>query len=129
MPDPNQGIASSATGEPLVYRPVSLLAIVGACLGGLYTALVLLTTIVALINGTPYFLRGWLVILVLGGVVLSLLAMWQIRQSEGTLAGQAVARWGLWLSLVPGLGYEAYRYATGWALTQQANDFLMLKSD
>src|SRR5262249_21378188 len=54
-------------------------------------------------------------------------AQWEIRKSEGTRAGTTLARWGLWMSVVAGLGYFAYDKATELALTQQANNFLLVE--
>src|SRR5262249_12784564 len=56
---------------------------------------------------------------------LSLLGQRHIKNSEGTRAGLPLARWGFWLCLVTGLGYVAYSYVTGLALTSQANAFLL----
>src|SRR5262249_53050319 len=42
---------------------------------------------------------------------------------EGTLAGAALARWGLLLSAFVGLGYFAYEWAVSAAISQQADTF------
>lgn len=119
----------TVTGEPLVYRPISGLALVGFVLACLFALILALTTVVALSRGEPLFLWTGILGLALGGAVLSLLGMWHIRSSEGTRAGMTLARWGLWLSGFLGLTYFAYYYVTGMAITKQANDFLMVAAD
>src|SRR5438046_426587 len=109
------------TGE-IEYRPVSLLALAGFALASVFAGLVLLSTLVALIQGVPLFLSGWAMALALAGAAISFLALWHIRNAEGTLAGAALARWGLWLSILLGASYFVYAYVTGLALTTQAND-------
>ena len=63
------------------------------------------------------------------GIVFSLIGQKQIQNSEGTRAGAKLARLGIWLSLLSGLGYLSYYYVTGLALQSQANAFLMEKSE
>src|SRR5262245_44036996 len=114
-----------AASEPEVYRPLSLAAVGGFSMSVLCAGLVVLTTVVALLKGAPLFLANWLVTaLAASGVLLSWIGILAVRYSEGTRAGAALARYGIWLSVVPGLGYLAYSFFTGLALTQQANDFL-----
>src|SRR5262249_4357859 len=112
-----------------VYRPLSVPAVAGLCFSALYAALLLVTTVVALFKGAPFFLPWWLILVAIAGAVLSYFGLRHINQSEGTRAGAAVARAGLWLSIVPGLGYTAYSYFTGLALTQQANRFVTEAAD
>jgi hypothetical protein len=121
-----------AVGQPATYRPLSLLAVVGAGLGGLYTLGIVLAGLVAFFRGEPCLLTGWLALfsagLPIAGAVLSVLGLLQIQRSEGTLAGEKAARWGLLLSLLVGLGYWAYLgttyYAIGREAEQFSNDFL-----
>jgi len=115
--------------ELRIYRPVSMLAIAGVVLAGIYVALVVIVAAVGFFQSTPVFLPGWTLLLAIAAAGLSLLAQWQIRESEGTRAGQTLARWGLALSVFAGLGYAAYQYFTGLALIQQANNFLMVRED
>jgi hypothetical protein len=112
-------------GEPLVYRPLSGLAIASVVLSGLFALALLAAGVAALVRSSPPLMSTWVLLLPTAGVVLSLAAQWRIRRSEGTLAGAALARWGLWLGLLAGLGYVAYYLATGLAVQQQANHFLM----
>jgi len=112
-----------------VYRPVSGLAIAGLTFSALYTGMVLVSAVAALIQGAPFFLAGWMVLVAILGACLSVLAMWQIRQAEGTRAGLKVAQWGLWLSVLSGLGYTAYATATAAAVKEQANHFLTVAGE
>ena len=115
---------ASQPAEPLVYRPISGLAIAGITLAGLYTFFVVISTAVALIQGIPFFLPKWFLVLAVGGAGFSIAAIRQIQNSEGTRAGMKLARAGLWISIFVGLGYTAYDNVTGLALRQQAHDFL-----
>ncbi len=127
MEELNLPATTNPAGELPVYRPVSGLAIAGLVLAGLFAGLVVLSAGVALAQGAPMFFPDWIVILPLGGAGLSFLAQKNIRDSEGTRAGLGLTRWGIGLSVFAGLGYFAYQYFTGLALTQQANEFLMVQ--
>jgi hypothetical protein len=127
MSQPTSPAAAERPAEPLVYRPVSGLAIAGFILSALYAALVVFTAVVALIRREPFFLPTWMHALAAGGVVLSFLALRQIRVSEGTRAGTPLARWGLWLSVLCGLGTVVFSGFTGLAVRTQANSFLTEK--
>jgi hypothetical protein len=117
-------VTSPGPGEVEVYRPISGLAIAGLGFSIAYTALVVISALVALIQGAPLFLAGWMVFLAVLGACLSAGAIWRIRSSEGTRAGLKVAQWGLWLSIISGLGYTAYTSATAAAVKEQAKQFL-----
>jgi hypothetical protein len=119
-----------ATRQPaeLVYRPISGLALAGFVLGCLFTAMVVLSTLVALAQGLPVFLPGWSLGLAAGAAAICFLAQYRIHNAEGTLAGLALARWGLWLSVLLGVSYFVYTWVTGLALAKQADDFLMINS-
>ena len=127
MPDPTSPVAPERPAEPLVYRPVSGLAIAGLAFAGLYTVLALVSVMIAFLKREPFFLPGWTLVLAGAGGILSFLAMWQIRTSEGTRAGLTLARWGLWLCVLCGLGSVTYALFTGIAIRQQANRFLLDK--
>jgi hypothetical protein len=127
MPEPTSPVAAERPAEPLVYRPVSGLAIAGFIFAALFTGLVLLSVLVALVRRESFYLQTWMYPLALAGGVLSFLALRQIRASEGTRAGTPLARLGLWLSILCGLGSGIFSWVTGLALRQQANRFLMEK--
>jgi hypothetical protein len=109
------------------YRPLSGLAIAGLGLALLFATIIVAYGLVGLFSGMPILLGNWhlFLLLPLAGAVLSFLAQWQIRNSEGTRAGQGLATWGLWLSVLFGLGYGAYAVATNLAVQWQAEDFLL----
>jgi hypothetical protein len=125
MSDPSPLVAPPRPDDLQVYRPLSGLAIAGLALALLYVSLVLISSVAGLVQGAPFYWPGWMVLLAIAGAGLSLLALRQIRRSEGTRAGAKVAQWGLGLSVVAGLGYTAYDFATSVAVKQQANRFLM----
>jgi hypothetical protein len=123
MADP---VASSPpAGESLAYRPLSGYALVGFALSAFFAVLVMVSTGVALSQGVPFFFPFWVILLAVARLIVSLLGQQQIRNSEGTRAGLGMARAGIWLSIFAGLGYFAYYYVTGLALTSQANAFLL----
>jgi hypothetical protein len=113
--------------EPVIYRPLSGFAVTSLVFAGLYALLVVLSAVVALIKGEPFYLPTWLLGLPIAGIILSLLAYRQIRNSEDTRAGTTLAKWGLWLSALCGLGYLTYSIFTGLAVQAQANRFLVEK--
>jgi hypothetical protein len=121
------GAPPVAAEQPLVYRPLSMLAIFSVVAGGLYTALILITGCAALMQGTPIYLPTWALAVPLGGALLAFAAGWRIRGSEGTLAGMPLANWGWWLSIISGLGYAAFYGATALAVQQQADHFLRVE--
>ena len=115
--------------EPLVYQPISGWAIAGFGAGALFAFLVLIATLVALTQGAPMFFPVWIVGLAIVGVILSVIGLRHVQNSEGTRAGAKLARAGIWLSLVSGLSYLSYYFVTGLALQSQANAFVMEKTD
>jgi hypothetical protein len=126
-PEPSSPVAAERPAEPLVYRPVSGPAIAGLIFAALYAAIVLFSVVLAFVRREPFFLPNWMLVLPIGGGVLSFLALRQIRASEGTRAGAPLARWGLWLSVLFGLGSATFSLFTGLAVRQQANRFLTEK--
>src|SRR5262249_37684690 len=112
-PEPTSPVAPERPAEPLVYRPVSGLAIAGLIFAALYAAIVLFSVVLAFVRRQPFFLPGWMLTLAIAGAVLSFLALRQIRTSEGTRAGVPLARWGLWLSALFGVGSFTFALFTG----------------
>jgi hypothetical protein len=120
-------VAAERPAEPLVYRPISGPALAGLIFAALYAAIVLFSVVLAFVRREPFFLPGWMLTLAVAGAVLSFLGLRQIRASEGTRAGTPLARWGLWLSVLFGLGSVTFSFFTGLAVRQQANRFLTEK--
>jgi hypothetical protein len=125
MSDPSAGPpsvpASPAVAEPAAYRPLSLLAVVGLGLAGAYAAVVVLGGLVALLQGNPWLMPFWTILFPIAAAVLSLLGLLRVQRSEGTLAGEKAATWGLLLSALVGLSYWAYVGATYFAITREAS--------
>ncbi|HZZ79521.1 MAG TPA: hypothetical protein VFE62_13450 [Gemmataceae bacterium] len=121
--------APMTTEQPLAYNPISGWAVAGCIVGGLFAVLVAVCTVLALLQGAPLFFPLWILVIALAGIVLSLIGQWHVQSSDGTRVGAGLARIGLWLSLVSGLSYLSYSFVTGLALANQANDFMMEKSD
>jgi hypothetical protein len=108
---------------PLVYQRISGFAIAGLIVAVAYALSVAVAGYMGVRSQTPILLPMGLQPLPLLAVVLSLVAMFLIRRSEGTLAGLQLAKIGFWLSVVFGLGYWAYYAATYIAVCQQADTF------
>lgn len=111
--------------EAVTYRPLSGLAVAGFGLAVVFGIVVLFGGTLAWFRGNPFLLPSFLLVLPLAGAILSLLGQGQIRHSEGTRAGMELARWGLAVAVLSGMGYFVYAWFTGLALTQQAHAFLM----
>jgi hypothetical protein len=120
---PTPAPASPKVAEPAPYRPLSILAIVGLALAAAYVAAVVLIGGFDLLHGEPLQLHLFWSLLPVGGVVASVLALMRIKRSEGTLAGEKAARWGLLLSVLVGLSYWAYVGATWYAISREASQF------
>jgi hypothetical protein len=111
------------SAKPVAYRPLSLIAVAGCGLAGLYTAFVLIGGLVNFLRGTPWLQHPSLVLIPIVAAVLSIVGLVTIQRSEGTLAGEKAARWGLALSILVGLGYWAYYGATYVAIGREADGF------
>ena len=113
----------------VVYRPLSALAVTGFALSCLFGGVVLLSAAIAVFQGAPFFFPNWTLFLAAAGFVVSWCGLSDVRNSEGTKAGQKLATYGMWISLICGIGYFAYSYSTGLALSKQAMDFLLNDQD
>jgi hypothetical protein len=111
--------------EPVFYRRMSGFAIAGFVAGAFFTVYILIEAAVGFRSGDPVLLSPLMQAIPIAGIVLSLIALLAISRSEGTLGGRGLAVWGVWLSLVVGLGYIAYYGATYAAVRQQADDFVV----
>lgn len=117
------------TAEHLDYRPISPWAVAGFSLGLFFALVVLGSFLFAVYSGAPFYLPGWVVVLALVGAAVSFAAERMVRASEGSRAGETLARWGMWLGVFSGLGYFAFSYFTLLALSNQAHAFLMTKDE
>lgn len=105
------------------YRPLSLLALSGFGTAAVYAVVVLLLALVAFRSGKPLILGAWVWFVPLLAGWDCAVAWLRIARSEGTLAGGALARWGLLLAGFVSLSYGAYYVAVNLALRQQAEQF------
>lgn len=113
----------------VVYRPLSTMALVGFGISCLFGGVVVLSTLIAVAQGAAFFFSNWILLLALAAFLISWSGLNEVRNSEGTKAGQKLATWGMWISLVTGCGYFSYSYSTGLALSRQAFRFLMIAED
>jgi hypothetical protein len=105
------------------YIPLSLLAVAGAVVAGLYAAVVVVGGLIALLRGEPWLLPGWSAVFPIAGAGLSLAGLMRVRRSDGTVGGGKLARGGLLLSVLAGAGYWAYAAALLLALARQGEAF------
>ncbi len=114
---PSQRQTTNDTG----YRRISSFAIGGLAVGLLFVLFLLLQVGAGLLTHSTVLMPLWLEAFAVLGVVLSLMGLRAISQSDGTLAGVKIAKAGIWISLVAGLGYGSYYMATYMAVRQQAD--------
>jgi hypothetical protein len=105
------------------------MALVGFGMSCLFGGIVVLSTVMAMIQGAAFFFSNWVLLLALAAFLVSWWGLNDVRGSEGTKAGQKLATSGMWISLVTGCGYFAYSYFTGLALSQQAFAFFLTAED
>ncbi len=120
MPDSQ----SKPTAQSLDYDPLAKLHKMSTTAGlgsGDYVA-VNITAVVSALFGLASMLArasNALLVIPLVGVICGILALWQIRKSNGTQTGQGVAAIGLLLSI--GIG--------GWVIASQATDYFSTRAD
>jgi hypothetical protein len=122
-PAPGSSVPALDAGEPTAaetYRPLSLLALLGFGIAALYAVVVLIGAAVALFGRTPWLMPGWTFALPVAALFVCWVAGTRIRDSEGSLSGQAFATWGIRLTILVVLTYGAYYTATFFAIRGQA---------
>jgi hypothetical protein len=107
------------------YQQISGFAIAGLVVGVVFVGFLLLQVVMGMLSHSVVLMPLWLEFFAALGAGLSALGIRYIRSSGGTLAGIRIAKTGLWLSLVAGLGYGSYYGATYLAVRQQANTFVL----
>ena len=110
------------TAAPEMYRPLSLLALIGFGLAVVYALIVVVGAAIALYGRTPWLMKSWTFLLPLTALVVCWAARTRIRNSENTLSGLAFTTWGFRLTISIGLTYSAYYAATFFAVRGQAVD-------
>jgi hypothetical protein len=126
MTDPTERgspIRGDVPAEALVYRPISVQAIVALAIAGLYGVVVLLGFLAATLAGSPWQMSAWTLLVPFLAVVLALTARARIRSSEGTLAGTALTGWGATLAVIFALIYISHATATYLVLRHQSDTF------
>jgi hypothetical protein len=121
MPDAQNALTPPAPPADVAagYRPISALAIAALGVAVLTALIVSAIGIAAKVKGKAILV--WPVVgLAVVGLVLAVVARWQIRRSEGTRAGLGLANAAWWLSLLFGCGYAAFLAATELAVRKQA---------
>jgi hypothetical protein len=109
--------------EPIVYRRLSILAIVSCAVAVVYAVVVLFIAISSYRQRTPVFIELFFQLVPAVAAVTGLVALVLIRRSQGVLAGAVLARIALGVGAVAALGYWSYLGATYFATVQQANVF------
>jgi hypothetical protein len=122
MPEPARVVSSNRPLSPH-YKPLSVLALVAFVTAAVYSVIIGTLAVVAFSTGQTLFLPLWLILFPAGAVAAAVIARQQIRRSEGTLSGGALASWAWWLGTLFGLGFLAFYFATYLAVTKQARDF------
>jgi hypothetical protein len=108
---------------PIVYRRLSIMAIVSCVVAVLFALALLLIAVGSLRERVPVQINLFFQFVPVCAALLGLVALVLIRRSEGVLAGAALARLGLWVGTITALGYWAYWSATYLATCQQSNVF------
>jgi hypothetical protein len=122
MSEPARVVSSNPPLSP-GYQPLSILALVAFATAAIYSIIFGTLAVVAFSTGKTLFLPLWVVLFPAIGVAAAVIARQQIRRSEGTLSGSALASWAWWLGILFGLGFLAFYFATYLAVTNQAKDF------
>jgi hypothetical protein len=122
-PIPQPVGASEAPAEHLVYQPISLLAIAALGIAAAYGAVVLVGFLASLLLGYAWLMPLWTLLIPLAAGTLAWVARARINRSEGTLAGLALTRWGVTISLLVFLIQASYSAATYFVFRQQADSF------
>ena len=107
------------------YQQISGFAIAGMVVGIVFVGFLLLQVVMGMLSHSAVLMPLWLEFIAALGAGFSALGIRYIRSSGGTLGGLRIAKTGLWLSLVAGLGYGSYYGATYLAVRQQADTFTL----
>jgi hypothetical protein len=112
----------------LTYKPLSPLALAGLGVAVVYTLLIVVGGALSFFTRSPWLLPWYAFLIPALAVFLCVVGRVQIRSSEGTRSGLALANWGLILSVVVGSCYAAYYGATrlvvGTQSRQVSDEFL-----
>lgn len=113
------GTSPAARIDAPAYRPISAFAVAALALAVLTALTIAGFAVAAKISGRPILI--WLMVVPSAvAFVLAIVAIRQIRTSEGTIVGLGLANTAWWLSLLTGAGYAAFLLATDFAVRTQA---------
>lgn len=123
MPERTAPHATERAADPLVYRPLSGLALCSLIVAGLYATVVAVFGGASMRFGNALILPLWTLMIPIVAAVLASVARRQILRSDGTRSGMGLANTAWWLSTLFGLGYAAFYLGTYFAVTWQAGEF------
>lgn len=134
-PNDSPGGFSSFPGESFIsdsiptdqdqgYKPLSILAIFGAVLGGLFSLTLVVGFGASFLFGTPWIMSPWVVFWPAFSILLSYIAYTQIKSSDNTMGGEKLALWSMQITSVFILCYVANYAGTYFAVRNQADTFV-----
>lgn len=134
-PKGSSGKYSSFPGEPVFtdsipsdqddgYKSVSILAILGAVLGGLFVLTLSGGFVAAFIVGTPWIMSPWVIFWPAFSILLSFFAYSRIRASDNTMGGEKLSLWSMQITAIFILCYLANFAGTYFAVRNQADTFV-----
>jgi len=132
----SSGKYSSFPGEPIFtdslpsdqdqgYKSVSILAILGAVLGGLFVLTLIGGFSAAFLLGTPWIMSPWVIFWPAFSILLSFFAYSRIKASDNTMGGEKLSLWSMQITSVFILCYFANFAGTYFAIRNQADAFVM----
>jgi hypothetical protein len=68
MAEHNPTFTPAITSDTIDYKPLSILAVAGLVVAVLYTVFVLLSALIALSKGEPFFMAGWMLVIPIGAI-------------------------------------------------------------
>ncbi len=134
-PKGSSGKYSSFPGEPIFtdsipsdqddgYKSVSILAILGAVLGGLFVLTLSGGFVAAFLVGTPWIMSPWVIFWPGFSILLSFFAYSRIRASDNTMGGEKLSLWSMQITAIFILCYLANFAGTYFAVRNQADNFV-----
>jgi len=117
-PAGSSGKYPSFPGEPIFtdslpsdqdygYKPLSILAILGAVLGGLFVLTLSEGFGAAFLFGTPWIMSPWIIFWPAFSILLSFVAYTRIKASDNTMGGEKLSLWSMQITAIFILCYFA----------------------
>lgn len=134
-PKGSSGKYSSFPGEPIFtdsipsdqddgYKSVSILAILGAVLGGLFVLTLSGGFVAAFLVGTPWIMSPWVIFWPAFSILLSFFAYSRIKASDNTMGGEKLSLWSMQITAIFIMCYLANFAGTYFAVRNQADTFV-----